>query len=58
MIVWIARDMGVLVSWRRAVALTEGDRIVIYDPLEDNELINCSKAFFDSEVEKGRIIYD
>lgn len=54
---WIKQKHNQLIdSFRYGVILKENDRVVILCPDTDNELVNCSKSFFEREVAQGRII--
>lgn len=57
--VWIKQRHNKLFdSYRIGRALREGDRVIVLCPESDNELINCSQAFFDAEIAKGRLVFD
>lgn len=54
---WLKQKRHKLIdSWRYCEVLHKGDRVICVCPDTGNELINCSKAFFDSELEQRRII--
>ena len=55
--VWLRQRHSKLVdSFRYGEASFGADRVVVICPDTENVLIDCSKAFFESEVAKGRII--
>lgn len=59
--VWLKQHHNRLIdSYRygRALFQRERGRVVVVCPDSDNMLINCSRAFFDAEVERGRIVFN
>lgn len=43
-------------GWRACIATLTKDRVFINDKIDNNQLVNCSRAFFAAEIAKGRII--
>jgi hypothetical protein len=56
---WIRQKHNSLIdSFRVCRILNEGDRVVCLCPDTNNELINCSREFFDTQVESGNILVE
>jgi hypothetical protein len=55
--VWIRQHHNSLIdSFRYGERMNEGARIVVICPDTDNVLIDCSRAFYEAECRKRRIL--